>query len=92
MLYDNVYVLSDLFRRFLLDHPEMLQMGAPFAASTQDGIDADTDETLSQRLMAWLETETTITDPTHQATLLQLAHTYEALIEMRDTSTTSVGL
>jgi hypothetical protein len=92
MLYDNVYVLSDLFQRFLHEHPELLQGGAPWTMSSLDAPGDGTDAMLSQRLMTWLETETTITDPSHQATLLQLAYVYEALVEMRDTSTTSVEL
>jgi hypothetical protein len=92
MLYDNIYVLGDLFQRFLLEHPDVLRGGAPSSASARDMAPDGTDATLSQQLMAWLETETTMTDPSHQATLLQLAYAYEALVEMRDTSTTSVGL
>jgi hypothetical protein len=92
MLYDHVYVLGDLFQRFLLEHPDVLRGGAPSSASALDVSHDGPNGTLSQQLMAWLETETTMTDPSHQATLLQLAYTYEALVEMRDTSTTSVGL
>lgn len=81
MFYDNVYVLSDLFHRFLLDNPDLQR--APSVDKTPDFV---------QRLEAWLERETDITDLSHKATLLQLASTYEAIVDMHNTMTTSTGL
>ncbi|ETW95283.1 MAG: hypothetical protein ETSY1_31245 [Candidatus Entotheonella factor] len=81
MLYDNVYILSDIFHRFLLDHPEL-----------QEGADAATEVDLMQRFEDWLDCETDVTDLSHKATLLQLVSSYEALMEVRDTLTTSTGL
>jgi hypothetical protein len=81
MLYDNVYMLSDLFHRFLLEDPDI-----------QEGSAADPDMDFMQRFEDWLERETQVTDPTHKATLLQLVSAYEALVDMRDTLTTSTGL
>jgi hypothetical protein len=45
-----------------------------------------------QRLEEWLERETDITDLSHKPTLLQLASSYEAIVDMRATFTTSTGL
>jgi hypothetical protein len=81
MLYDNIYILSDIFHRFLLDHPDI-----------QDDPVPGTDVDLMQRFEDWLERETDVTDLSHKATLLQLVSSYEALVEMRDTLTTSTGL
>jgi hypothetical protein len=81
MFYDNVYVLSDLFHRFLLDNPDLQR--APSGDKTPDFV---------QRLEAWLESETDITDLSHKTTLLQLASSYEAIVDMRDSMTTSIGL
>jgi hypothetical protein len=52
----------------------------------------DADADLQQRLEEWLERETRVTDLSHKVTLLQLASAYEAMVEMRDTMTTSTGL
>jgi hypothetical protein len=81
MLYDNVYILSDIFHRFLLDHPHMQDV-------SMQGTELD----VMQEFEDWLERETDITDLSHKATLLQLVSSYEALAEMRDTLTTSTGL
>lgn len=81
MFYDNIYVLSDLFYRFLLDNPD-IQRARSFEA-TPDFV---------QRLEEWLERETDITDLSHKSTLLQLASSYEAIVELHDTLTTSSGL
>jgi len=81
MFYDNVYVLSDLFHRFLLDNPDLQR--ASSVDKTPDFV---------QRLEAWLEGETDITDLSHKTTLLQLASAYEAIVDMRDSMTTSIGL
>lgn len=81
MLYDNIYILSDIFHRFLLDHPDL-----------QEGAGAGTEVDLVQRFEDWLERETDVTDLSHKATLLQLVSSYEALVEMRDTLATSTGL
>jgi hypothetical protein len=81
MLYDNIYMLGDLFHRFLLDHPDI-----------QEGSVAGPDVDLIQRFEDWLERETHVADLTHKATLLQMVSTYEALVDMRDTLTTSTGL
>jgi hypothetical protein len=81
MLYDNIYILSDIFHRFLLDHPAIQEKAVP-------GTDVD----FVQRFEDWLERETNVTDLSHKATLLQLVSSYEALVEMRDTLTTSTGL
>lgn len=82
MFYDNVYVLGELFHHFLLDNPDL----------QEDGRMTDADANLQQRLEDWLERETHVTDLSHKATLLQLASAYEAMVEMRDTMTTSTGL
>ncbi len=82
MLYDNVYVLGELFHHFLLENPD-IQVG-----TLVDGSKAD----ITQRLETWLESETQVTDLTHKATLLQLASSYDALVELRETVTTSMGL
>jgi hypothetical protein len=81
MLYDNIYILSDIFHRFLLDHPDLQEKAVP-----------DTDVDLVQRFEDWLERETDVTDLSHKTTLLQLVSSYEALVELRDTLTTSTGL
>lgn len=83
MLYDNIYILSDIFHRFLLDHPDI-----------QDDTAIGTEVDLMQQFEDWLERETDVdvTDLSLQATLLQMLSSYEALVEMRDTSTTSTGL
>ena len=81
MFYDNIYILSDIFHRFLLDHPEM-----------QDESESKSDIDFMECFENWLERETDITDLTHKATLLQLASSYEALVELRDTVMTSTGL
>jgi hypothetical protein len=81
MFYDNVYILGDLFHRFLLDNPHL-----------QERSEADPKVDFTQQLEDWLERETHVTDLTHKATLLQLASSYEALVEMRDMMTTSTGL
>lgn len=82
MFYDNVYVLGDLFHRFLLDHPEVQQDGY----LSEPGID------LSLSLEEWMDRETDVNDFSHKATMMQLAAAYEAIVEMRDTLTTSTGL
>lgn len=82
MFYDNVYVLGDLFHRFLLDHPGI--------QADSSAVDSRVD--LSLRLEEWLERETNVTDLSHKATMMQLASSYEALVELRDTLTTSTGL
>jgi hypothetical protein len=81
MFYDNIYVLSDLFYRFLLDNPDL-----------QKARSYDERPDFVQRLEEWLEGETFITDLVHKTTLLQLASCYEAMVELRDTYTTSTGL
>ncbi len=81
MFYDNIYVLSDLFHRFLLENPEL---------QTTSSYDETPD--FVQRLEEWLEHEADITDLSHKTTLLQLASSYEAIVDMRDTATTSIGL
>lgn len=80
MFYDNVYVLGDLFHRFLLDNPDI-----------QSATAYDPTADLSQRLEEWLDRETDITDLSHKATLLQLASSYEAMLDLRHT-VTSTGL
>jgi hypothetical protein len=82
MVYDNVYLLGELFHHFILDHPDL----------QEDGRLTDADADLQQRLEEWLERETRVTDLSHKATLLQLASAYEAMVEMRHTMTTSTGL
>ena len=82
MFYDNVYVLGELFHHFLLDNPDI----------QEDGCATDAGANVPQRLEEWLERETSVTDLSHKATLLQLASSYEAIVEMRDTMTTSTGL
>lgn len=82
MFYDNLYVLGDLFHRFLLDNPDI----------QNDGFMADSNANLHVRLEEWLERETDVTDLSHQATMMQLASSYEALVELRDTLATSTGL
>ena len=82
MLYDNVYILGELFHHFLLENPD-IQAGTPVDDSKAD---------ITQRLETWLENETQVTDLTHKATLLQLASSHEALVELRDTPTVSSGL
>jgi hypothetical protein len=81
MFYDNVYVLGDLFYRFLLENPDL-----------QDGPSYDERPDFVQRLEEWLEREACITDLAHKTTLLQLASCYEAMLELQDTFTTSTGL
>lgn len=81
MFYDNVYVLSDVFYRFLWDNPDIQH--APSDDETPDFV---------QRLEEWLERETDITDLSHKTTLLQLASSYDASVDMRATFTTSTGL
>ncbi len=82
MLYDNVYVLGELFHHFLLENPDIQ------AGTSADDSNAD----ITQRLETWLESETQVTDLTHKTTLLQLASSYDALVELRDTLTVSSGL
>ena len=82
MFYDSVYVLSDLFHRFLLDNPDI----------QEDGFMADSVADVNQRLEEWLERETNVTDWSHKATLMQLASSYEGMLELRDTLVTSTGL
>ncbi len=74
-------MLSNLFYRFLLENPDLQQTTS--YDETPDFV---------QRLEEWLARETDITDLSHKATLLQLASSYEAIVDMRDTTTTSVGL
>jgi hypothetical protein len=81
MLYDNIYILSDIFHHFLLDHPAL-----------QDGAVTGTEVDLIQCFEDWLERETDVTDLSHKATLLQMVSSYEALAEMRDTLTLSTDL
>jgi hypothetical protein len=81
MFYDNVYVLGDLFYRFLLENPDL-----------QDGPSYDERPDFVQRLEEWLEREACVTDLAHKTTLLQLASCYEAMLELQDTFTTSTGL
>ena len=81
MLYDNIYILSDIFHRFLMDHPDL-----------QDDTASGTEVDFLQRFEDWLERETDVTDLSHKATLLQMVSSYEALVEMRDTLTVSTGL
>jgi hypothetical protein len=82
MFYDSVYALSELFHHFLLDNPDI----------QENGWATDAEANLQQRLEEWLPRETSVTDLSHKATLLQLASSYEAMVEMRDTMTTSTGL
>ena len=81
MFYDNIYILSDIFHRFLLDHPEV-----------QDDVESGAEVDLMACFEDWLERETDIADLSHKAMLLQLASSYEALVELRDTVMTSTGL
>ncbi len=82
MFYDNVYVLGDLFHRFLLENPDI----------QEDGFARDSNIDLNQALEGWLEHEAHVTDLSHKALMLQLASSYEAMVELRDTVTTSIGL
>ena len=82
MLYDNLYVLGDLFHRFLLDNPDI----------QADGFADDASANLHVKLEEWLDRETDVTDVSHRATMMQLASSYEALVELRDTLVTSTGL
>lgn len=82
MFYDNVYVLGDLFHRFLLEHPEI----------QEDGFSSDADVNLGRSLEEWMDGETHVTDVSHKATMMQLAASYEAMVELRDSLTTSTGL
>ena len=81
MFYDNIYMLSDIFHRFLLDHPDL-----------QDDAVTGTEVDLMQRFEDWLERETKVTDLSHKATLLQMVSSYEALVELRDTATVTPSL
>jgi len=80
MLYDNVYVLSDCFYRFLLDNPDLQRLSSYSETPS-----------FTQRLEGWLEHATDITDLSHKDMLLQLASTYEAIVDVRDTPTFSAG-
>ena len=80
MFYDNIYVLSDIFHRFLLDHPDI-----------QDHVTGDEGDFI-QRFEDWLERETNVTDLSHKATLLQMVSSYEALVELRDSVSLSTSL
>ncbi len=82
MFYDSVYVLGDLFHRFLLEHPEI----------QEDGFSRGAEMDLSRSFEEWVDRETEIDDFSHQATMMQLASSYEAIVELRDTLTTSTGL
>ncbi len=82
MFYDNAYVLGELFHHFLLDNPDI----------QEDGFAADSQVDLNRRLDDWMERETHVTNPSHKATMMQLAASYEAIVELRDTLTTSTGL
>ena len=73
MLYDNVYALSGLLSHFLQENPAMESHLCGPEERCRETMGEVTETALSQRLEAWLERETTITDPTHRATLLQLA-------------------
>jgi len=73
---------GELLHHFILDHPDL----------QEDGRMTDADANVQQRLEDWLERETSVTDLSHKATLLQLASAYAAMVEMRDTMTTSTGL
>jgi hypothetical protein len=73
---------GERFHHFILDHPDL----------QEDGRLTDADANVQQRLEDWLERETSGTDLSHKATLLQLASAYEAMVEMRDPMTTSTGL
>ncbi len=93
MIYENSTYPGDMFLHFLLDNPDILQNTSALTTCTVDVFDDDdnTAATLSQRLEEWLERETHIVDPTHRVMLLQLATSYEAIAEMRDTLTTFTG-
>ena len=81
MLYDNVYMLSEIFHRFLLDHPGL-----------QEGSVAESKADFTQQFEDWLERETEVTDLSHKVTLLQLVSGYEELLDMRDVLTIPTGL
>ena len=82
MFYDNAYVLGELFHHFLLDNPDI----------QEDGFATDSQLDLNLRLDDWLERQTHVIHPSHKATMMQLAASYEAIVELRDTLTTSTGL
>jgi hypothetical protein len=90
MLYESMYALSGLLSDFFQQNPAMesyLYMPEEWCRETVDEV---TETALSQRLEEWLERPTTITDPTHRATLLQLAASYEASATPHDTWTSSI--
>ena len=73
MLYDNVYALSGLLSHFFQENPALEPHLCGSEERCRETVEEVTETALSQRLEAWLERKTTITDPTHRATLLQLA-------------------
>jgi hypothetical protein len=86
MLYDNVRYLGDVFHHFLLENPELFHDRWIGPSVSQQVTVQSAEGPLRQRLQTWLDTATTLTDPTHRATLLQLADTYEALLQLPDTT------
>jgi hypothetical protein len=89
MLYANVYALSGLLSHFLQENPAMESHLCGPEERCRETVDEVTETALSQRLEAWLERETMITDPAHRATLLQLAASYAASATPHDTWTSS---
>ena len=86
MLYDNVGYLGDMLHHFLLDNPELFHDHESCPSVSQRVAVQGAELPLRQRLEMWLDTATTLTDPAHRATLLQLADTYETLLKCRGTT------
>jgi hypothetical protein len=78
MFYDNMYALSGLLSHFLRENPRLAPHLCGPAEPGREPVAAVNEATLRQGLEAWLERETTVTDPTQRAVLLQLAAVYES--------------
>src|SRR5712691_2873488 len=83
MLYDNLYALGHIFQIFLQDTSERLEHGGGVLASGGASC-AGADVTLDSRLLEWLDKRNIVMDIAHQATLLQMANSCEALASTCD--------
>ena len=75
MVYDNVYILGQVWQRFLRDQPDVLH-GLGDTLYGEDPGGAGASEALLGRFEHWLDAQGWVRAIAHRATLLQVAKTF----------------
>ena len=83
MLYDSTFYLGHIFQAFLHDTPEIMAH-VHTVISSDDAPCADGELRLGGRLLAWLDRQHFGMDVAHRATLLDIAHDFEAFTNASD--------